>query len=160
MKKEGIIFIMFLLVSILLMTIISFRYSTVSRQIPLVIGTGTFALLGLLLFMEFSTKVSIWFSKFDDHSIIPELDKKKRDSNTEIRKREISLVFWLAGLALAIYFIGFSLTLPLFLLLFLKIKSKESWLLSIIIAAVTGGILYFMFFEILRVPTYHGYFFR
>jgi hypothetical protein len=160
MKKEGIIFIMFLLVSILLMTIISFKYSTVSRQIPLVIGTGVFALLGLLLFMEFSTKVSTWFSKFDDHSIVPAHNKTKRDSNTEVRKREISLVFWLAGLTIAIYFIGFLLTLPLFLILFLKIKSKESWLLSIIIAVVTGGILYFMFFEILKVPTYHGYLFR
>lgn len=160
MKKEGIFFIIVLLVTTLLMTIMSFRYSNVSRQIPFIIGIGTFALLGLLLFMEFSTKVSIWFSKFDDHSIIPELDKAKRDSNKKVWKKEISLVFWLAGLSAAIYFVGFSLTMPLFLLLFMKIKSKEGWALSIVIAAVTSGLLYFMFFEILRVPAYHGLFFR
>jgi hypothetical protein len=160
MKKEGVFFTIFLLTSILLMTIIGFRYSAVSRQIPLVVGTGTFALLVLLLFMEFSEKVFIWFSKFDDHPVVPSKGEKKRDGNGDMRKKEISLVSWLLGLSAAIYFIGFLLPMPLFLFLFLKIESKESWVLSLGIAVVSSVMLYFLFFQILRIPAYHGYFLR
>ena len=48
---------------------------------------------------------------------------------------------WLIGLLLGIWLLGFFVTVPLFVLLYLKLEAKEGWLLSL---ALTVGALIFL----------------
>jgi hypothetical protein len=62
---------------------------------------------------------------------------------------------WIGGLALAIYIIGFLISIPLFIMLYLKRKGS-GWLKSIIVAGVTTAFLYLAFEVALRVDLYRG----
>lgn len=71
---------------------------------------------------------------------------------------------WLAALAwVAVFFVsllvfGVFITVPLFTLAYLKIAGSAGWLGATIYAAVAGGLLWFVFGELLTVPMPAGIF--
>lgn len=71
---------------------------------------------------------------------------------------------WLAALAwVAVFFVslcvfGVFITVPLFTLAYLKIAGSAGWLGAVIYAAVAGGLLWFIFGELLAVPMPAGIF--
>lgn len=71
---------------------------------------------------------------------------------------------WLAALAwVAVFFasllvFGVFITVPLFTLAYLKIAGSAGWLGSVIYTAVAGGLLWFVFGELLAVPMPAGIF--
>ena len=58
-------------------------------------------------------------------------------------------------LVLGIYLVGFTLVLPVFTVVYLRIH-KESWMLSLSLALVLSVTTYFLFAQLLSVPLYPG----
>jgi len=65
---------------------------------------------------------------------------------------------WTLGFFVAIYLIGFTWAIPLFLLSYMKTHGT-GWLTSIIAAVVTGGLVYGIFVATLGIHLYEGFFF-
>jgi hypothetical protein len=73
-----------------------------------------------------------------------------------VQSRTISILAWLLGLFLAIWLLGFSISIPLFTLLYLKIESQESWWLAIFLSAVAWGFFFGFFKWAVNLPFPEG----
>jgi hypothetical protein len=61
------------------------------------------------------------------------------------RRRVITTFSWIVGFILSAYLIGFPLTVPLFIFVYLKFQSEVTWLHTIIATALTWGCFYGLF---------------
>ena len=143
----------FLLLIMLLMVFMGFRYGAGSKILPMASGIFSALILAFLLIMSFSSRIKAWYQKFEKRSVLTESELSVKE-----KKREISVIAWFSGCTVAIYFLGFLVAIPLFLFLFLKFWAKESWLLSLVMAAAVPVIVYFTFVYILSVPLHAGFF--
>lgn len=68
------------------------------------------------------------------------------DVPAELARRRVLTTFgWIVGFILFVYLIGFPLTVPLFVLGYLKFQSEVSWRHSVTITAITWGFFYLLF---------------
>jgi hypothetical protein len=151
MKNEEKLFMILLLAVMLLMAVTGFKYGGGSRILPVVSGVFSAALMGFMVLMSFSPALTAWYQKFEKKNIFsaePLEDPEK--------KRERSVTVWFAGCTAVIYLLGFMVGIPLFLFLFLKLWAKESWVLSIGLAAVVTIVVYIAFVYLLRIPLHGG----
>jgi len=68
-----------------------------------------------------------------------------------VRRRVIGIFGWIVSFILLVYLLGFPVTVPLFIFLFLTLQSKVSWLPSIIVTAVTWGSFYLLFQKLVHI---------
>ena len=151
MKNEEKIFLIFLLFIMLLMAFLSFQYSGGSQILPLASGIFSALITGFLVLMSFFPKIISFYQKFETKSVLSE-----SVLSDDEKKREISVIAWFSGCTAMIYFLGFLIGIPLFLFMFLKLWAKESWILSLVLAAIVLGVVYLTFIYILRVPLHGG----
>lgn len=59
---------------------------------------------------------------------------------------------WVTAFFVALWLVGVYVTVPLFAFVYLKVAGRTSWLGAVIYAAVAGGILWFVFGQLLVVP--------
>jgi len=67
------------------------------------------------------------------------------------RRRVITMFSWMAAFILAVYLVGFPLTVPLFVFLFLKFQSEVSWAKSIALTGITWMLFYGLFQWLVRI---------
>ncbi|MFC1905703.1 tripartite tricarboxylate transporter TctB family protein [Chloroflexota bacterium] len=82
------------------------------------------------------------------------------DSEQEVRSEgtmwKTLLPFgWIVGFLLGVYLVGFLITIPLFILSYLKTYA-HGWLISIALAAVATGLIYAVFEVALQVRLFPG----
>jgi len=143
----------FLLLIMLPMVVLGSGYDAASKILPMASGIFSALIVAFLLIMSFSARIGSWYQKFEKRSVLTESVLSVKE-----KKRELSVIVWFSGCTVAIYFLGFLVTIPLFLFLFLKFWAKESWLLSLVLAAAVPTIVYFTFVYILNVPLHTGFF--
>jgi hypothetical protein len=68
------------------------------------------------------------------------------------RRRTIAMFSWIFGFFGGIWLIGFSLMVPLFVFLYLKVQSRETWGLSIVLTGAAWLIFWGLFQYLLRLP--------
>jgi Ca2+/Na+ antiporter len=78
-------------------------------------------------------------------------------SAQSVAKRFGWLVAWLVGLIAMIYLFGFLIAIPVFLIVFLKLHST-GWIKTLLVTAITGGIIYGLFEAFLERELWRGYF--
>jgi ABC-type enterobactin transport system permease subunit len=79
-----------------------------------------------------------------------------KDSDTKAESRRLGLIFgWTAGLCLAIYLLGFYISIPAFAFAYLKWR-RRSWLVALIFAAALLVFSYAVFNIGLKTPLYQG----
>jgi hypothetical protein len=61
------------------------------------------------------------------------------------RQRVLSIFAWIVLFIIAVYLIGFPLTVPLFIFAYLKFQSAVGWLPTIVTTAITWGCFYGLF---------------
>jgi hypothetical protein len=71
-------------------------------------------------------------------------------------KHEWTTILWLLLLPGTVCIIGLLIGIPLWVFLYSKIRSRESWSLSLTMAAVSFGILYVIFVILIGRPLYYG----
>ena len=72
------------------------------------------------------------------------------------RQRVIAIFSWIAGFILLVYLVGFPLAVPLFIFLYLKFYSQESWLSSVALTAAAWGFFYVVFQRVVRLQFEDG----
>lgn len=81
------------------------------------------------------------------------------DPAVEVR-RTVSMFAWVLGFFLIILLVGFTIAIPLFFLLFLRLQGKEGWKMSIGLAAVAWLSFYGLFVWLLNIPFAEGWILR
>ena len=84
----------------------------------------------------------------DDQETVPE--------ETDSRKTR-SIFLWILGFFLLIMLVGFPIAVPFYLFLYLKVRGREAWGISIGLAAAGGCAFYGLFVRLLEVPFLEGW---
>lgn len=86
----------------------------------------------------------------------PAARKTAEDSETKAENRRFGLIFgWSAGFCLAVYLIGFYISIPIFAFAYLKWR-RRSWLVAAIFAVALLAFSYAVFALGLKAPLYKG----
>jgi putative tricarboxylic transport membrane protein len=83
--------------------------------------------------------------------------KKDRGDHADIppavaRQRTLSIIGWTLGCFVAIWLLGFSYAVPLFIFLYLKLEGREGWLMTITVTFFSWLFFYMLFERMLNVP--------
>jgi hypothetical protein len=73
-----------------------------------------------------------------------------------IRKRTLDVICWTVGFFLAIWLLGFSIAVPLMILLYLKVAGNESWLMTAQVTFFSWLFYWGLFEKLLNVPFPEG----
>ena len=166
MRIKGKSIFGFIMLGIILMLVVPcLGYSFTAKIFPLIVGAIGLVLITLQLIIDVipagSGKSGKPTEKKDllrDEMVEKEIAQTKL-LPTETRKKrnkEINIFTWVIGLIGLIYLVGYLITVPLFIFLFLKFRASASWLLSITLVIVMEIVIYIGFMTILHIPLYKG----
>ena len=71
--------------------------------------------------------------------------------------RQLHAAGWILGFFAAIVLLGFTIAVPVFLLLYLRLEGRESWTFSIVFTAIVSGVFYGLFDYLLHLPFASGW---
>lgn len=111
---------------------------------PLVIGIPLFVLSSLeAAWVIFGTTERAQVQDFQISSEVAERD---------VLRRSAAAAAWIAGFFAAIVLAGFLVAVPLFVFLYFKLESRESWLFSAVATAAVWVFFYGLFDRLLHLP--------
>ncbi len=145
----------------------SFTYSPTARLFPLLVGIPTLLLLGVI---AAGTKYKQLLAPFDETYVVSKKDKGKAaaivepaaqvPSGTREDNKSLGnvsrLIGWMVFFFALIFFFGFYIAVPVFVLGFLRFRARQNWRKSIIFAAVMGTLLYVSYETLMRVDLFQG----
>ena len=73
-----------------------------------------------------------------------------------VRRRVIGVFCWIVSFILLVYLLGFPVTVPLFIFLFLRFQSAVSSLTSVMLTAITWGGFYLLFQKLVHIQFQDG----
>ena len=119
---------------------------------PLSIGICVFLMAIAEFFLElFGRDVS----KQDERGAKPDTV----DPKTALH-RTVAIFAWIFGFFLMIIVLGFTIAVPLMVFLYLKVQSRESWGLSLLLTAATIVFFYGLFVWLIETPFPQGWIVR
>ena len=126
------------------------RWSFKTGFFPLATAIPLLLLVLLHLYLEFFRAPEVSKGPAVDADFSGDVDES-------VARRPIITTFsWIAGFILAVYLMGFPLTVPLFIFVYLKFQSDVSWLHSIIFTAITWGCFYLLFQSLVHIQFESG----
>lgn len=146
--KGSLLFSLLMLVIFCGMLVMSMDYSEKARFVPLVVGIPGF-------FLSFVQVVIELRAFFKDRMIKNETNKPEIE-DVQAAGKELSIICWTLFLLGLILVFGFWVAIPVFLILFLRYHGKESWVLAVVCAACGWGVIFIIFYVLVRVPLYGG----
>ncbi len=116
-----------------------------ARLLPWVVGVP-------MLFLAFTQLFAAIWGKAAVNDEATTTDGADEIPLSLIHRRTTGIALWLTGLFVAIWLLGFSLSIPLFTLAYLKVESKEAWWFAILLSALCWLFLFGLFEWTLNVP--------
>ena len=116
---------------------------------PWVIGTPTL-LLGCVQFGKDLLGRRKAKSAAAEWEIAPEIEPEVA------KQRTINILIWTVGFFIAIWFLGFSYSVPVSMILYLKLAGKEKWPMTIAVTFFTWLFIYGLFERALSIPFPEG----
>ena len=147
---------------VLVFLVLSLDYQPRARLVPLIIAVPTLLLTLLQLLIDMVPAVSRRFSFLQEYDLFgfdtgrAAEPSEKTGPSPNVYRRELNFASWLLLLMALIYFLGYLVAIPLFLILFLRLRSSESWLMTLSITAVTWAFVYVVFIVIMGAPLHQG----
>src|SRR5207244_1092230 len=71
-------------------------------------------------------------------------------------RRTVSILIWTVGFFIAIWLLGFSYSIPVSMILYLKFAGKEKWPMTIAVTFFTWLFIYVLFERALSIPFPEG----
>lgn len=68
------------------------------------------------------------------------------------RRRTINIFSWIFGFVILIWLIGFAYAVPTMVFLYLKVQSRESWVISVVLTAAAWLLFWGLFNWLLSLP--------
>jgi ABC-type multidrug transport system fused ATPase/permease subunit len=156
------------------MVIIASRYPAGARFMPFVLGFPAIALCLLQLFLDArerhlakakaKSEVELaqeQVSRAVGHAVHFDvtdtmMPEEGLDPREHLRREGIAWAYFL-GLIAGIILFGFHISVPLFLVLFLRYRAKASWKMTLGLTVVASFILFFAFERLLHIPLHTGF---
>ncbi|MFC2009817.1 tripartite tricarboxylate transporter permease [Chloroflexota bacterium] len=155
-RKGSFWFTVLLLVIGMIFVLLSFNYKPVPRLIPFLIGIPTVMLTVLVLIGErYPRLISVFNVGVTDVNKMVDRGAS-RISQKEEMKKVLTMLLWIGGLFILIFLAGYVIATTAFVFLFLKIHGRINWFITIAMALVMGGILYFGFETLMRINMFKG----
>lgn len=133
--------------------IMALGYHGRAKVAPLVVAIPGITVVLVLLAQDLRAKAKLASS----HSAEANEDEKKPKKGKEITTRSELIAFgWVTLLLVLLYFLGFVVAIPVYLFLYMRVKSKEKLRFSLAFAAVSSLVLYVFFIQILKMQLYPG----
>lgn len=123
----------------------AFDFHPAARTLPHIVGIPTLLVATLVLARE----VAAWRRRKGDGPV-------EGTAAPDVRT-ELQAFGWFLGYTAGVLLVGFAIASPVFLVLFLKLYGKESWVTTILVTAVVTGTLVGLFAGVLNVGIYDGY---
>ncbi|HVO94453.1 MAG TPA: tripartite tricarboxylate transporter TctB family protein [Terriglobales bacterium] len=145
MRKGKLLFCAFLIAVAAFAIFASIGWSFKARLFPLSISIpllllATVQLLFILLGKEETSEGSAMDVDFST-DIAPEI----------VRRRVLGIFAWIIAFIALVYLLGFPITVPLFIFLYLKFQSDVRWLSTIVITAITWGCFHLLFQSLVHI---------
>lgn len=125
------------------------EFSEQARLFPIVIGTTALVLCTIQLFLDlFAPKKEGPVDPVDlmdlpvDHDVPPR----------EVAIRASKIFGWILGLFAGSYVVGFLIAVPMFVFLYIAIRSRPSWWTTLAITLVIVVVVFGIFDQIIHVP--------
>jgi len=150
LKRGQLVFDILLFLFLIYYIKIASTYSPVARAIPLIISIPIAFLLIFLIITDF---VNI---KKAGSTLLEGADnKEKKKSDSE--KRAFNTIFlWIILVPFVVYILGFLLSIPILLILFLKLYTESSWKFCLISFFILELIIYVGLVKFLNINLYKG----
>ena len=158
------VFTLLLLSFVLILFILTLDLGRVARLVPLKVVVPTLVFLVVQLVLELVPKLAQKFNRFEKIRFIEseQLRERTRISSAvsvmgkSRANRELRMFAWILSLPVFIYFFGLLIAIPMFMVFYLRWRSGERWLFSILMTAGMSGLLYGGFVIALRTHLYEG----
>lgn len=72
------------------------------------------------------------------------------------QRRTLNIFAWIFGFLVSIWLLGFSLSVPIFVFLYLKVRSREGWILSLLLTGAAWLLFWRLFDRLLHLPFPEG----
>jgi hypothetical protein len=128
------------------------EWSLQARLFPWTIGIPALGLCLIQLFMDLWKAVRPGSEAVDDDQGIMDLKVDKDVAPALVVRRAANIFAWISGLFASIWLVGFLVSIPLFILFYMRFQSRETLLSSLAWTAVTVGFIIGLFHYTLRVP--------
>lgn len=145
MRKGSILFCAFLIAVAAFAIFASVGWTFKAKLFPLSISVpllvlATAQLLLILLGKEETNEAGAMDIDFST-DVAPEI----------VRRRVLGIFCWIVAFIALVYLLGFPVTVPLFIFLYLKFQSAVSWLWTIVVTAVTWGCFHLLFQSVVHI---------
>ncbi len=154
MKIRGeTIFGLILLIAFMIIVGVGMGYSRKAKMLPLVLGIP-----GVILTAAIVIRESFMRPKEEVSQERPS-DQEADTQAPDEQKKVLAMIGWVALLVGMIWAFGFLITIPVYMILFLKARG-ERWLLALCFAAGSWAFLYWIFAVALKIVLYPGILFE
>ena len=160
--NDRTLFTLGVFILVLAFLVLSLDYRPRARLVPVIIAVPTLLLTLLQLLIDMIPAVGRRFSFLQDYDLFgidtsraAEPSEESRPSSS-IYRRELNFAAWLLLLMALIYFLGYLVAIPLFLISFMRLRSSESWRMTLSITAVTWTFVYVVFIVVMGAPLHEG----
>ena len=154
---QHLVFVFLVMVALVGALIATLDFSPTVRSSPLVIGIPTLLLVIVLLFKEVKGSLPLVLNIRRDERPETSFGKSRYpDGGSEV-VHESRAFAWLGFLALGVLFVGFLVGALVFMVLFLRLQGKESWIV-ILTTALVSVVFYVGAVHLLGMSLYRGYF--
>jgi len=155
-RKGSFLFSVLLLVIVLTFVLFSIGYDAEARLIPLIIGVPSLALAILLVLSERYPRLLALF-KVSQDSVVRGAPSELASSETAVGGRKVlTFLAWIVGFVILVFLVGFLITTPVFIFLFLKIRGRIGWFRTLVMSIVVGGFIYGVFEILMRGDMFKG----
>ena len=123
-----------------------------ARLYPWVVGFPMLVLAAVHLVMDLKgrEKKSVPGETPVDFQLTTEIDP------VLVKWRTINVFSWIFGFMAGIWLLGFSITIPVVVFLYLKVQSHEGWAMSLVLTSAAWLIFWGLFERALRLPLPEG----
>lgn len=145
MRKGNLVFCIFLIAISGYAVFTATGWSFKTKLFPLAVGIPLLTLLVIQLLLMTGGKEQTGESGAMDIDFVIEVPPEVA------RQRVFGIFGWIVGFIALVYLLGFPLTVPLFIFLYLKFQSHIGWLTTIATTLVTWGFFYLLFQSLVHI---------
>ena len=149
-------FLALLIVALLLY--VSTGYPPRARYVPQVIAVFALLCLLLQLILDSFPKLSKVYKKVEREDVfqLDETDSERKAASRPELTLEVTTYMWLAALLAGLYVLGFLVTIPLYVLFYLRFQAQLTWVRSALYGIGTFLFIYLLFSVLFGVYLYPG----
>lgn len=118
---------------------------------PMIVGIPLFILSSILFFK------SVIIAKDDGKEETLDFKFSEMEDKSLEKKRTINITLWIFGFFMMVLFIGFPISVPLFMFLYLKFQGKEKWRITLLLTFITWVSFYGLFIKLCDIPFMDGW---